>query len=173
MADHGAAARPSIDTDPIKFLLENWEAAGQPQAEYHAAAALVFRLHQQISSTFERALKPNRISRSAYHLMTTLYMSENMTRPLGQLSKNILMHATTVTLIIDQLEKRDLVRRASHPTDRRTTLATLTPAGAQLVMKCSAALAEVQFGLHGVDEATVAGLTANLRHIQHDLDSQG
>lgn len=169
MPERGARS-PSIDADPIGFLLENWEVKGQPQAEYYAAAVSVFRIHQQISSIFERALKPSRINRTAYHLMTTLYMSENMTRTLGQLSKNILMHPTTVTLIIDQLEKRDLVERTSHPTDRRATLAQLTPTGAQLVMECSAALSDVNFGLPGVDKDTVAGLTADLRRVEGSLD---
>jgi DNA-binding MarR family transcriptional regulator len=63
----------------------------------------------------------------------------------------MLVHPTTVTLVVDQLEKRGLVRRTRHPTDRRTILAELTDAGARATEKASAALAERGFGLGALD----------------------
>jgi len=44
-----------------------------------------------------------------------------------------MVHPTTVTVALDQLEKRGLVRRKPHPTDRRTPLAVLTPAGQEML----------------------------------------
>lgn len=40
--------------------------------------------------------------------------------------------ASTATSMIDRLEKRGLVRRIPHPTDRRAKLVQLTPAGCEL-----------------------------------------
>ena len=37
--------------------------------------------------------------------------------------------ASTVTWIVDRLERKHLAERGAHPTDRRKTLVTLTPAG--------------------------------------------
>ena len=64
-----------------------------------------------------------------------------------------MVHPTTVTLALDQLEKRNLVKRHPHPTDRRTILARLTPAGRQVLDKATKALADNDFGLTGVDDA--------------------
>ena len=64
-----------------------------------------------------------------------------------------MVHPTTVTLALDQLEKRNLVKRNPHPTDRRTILAVLTPAGRELLDKATKALADADFGLNGVDGA--------------------
>jgi len=83
--------------------------------------------------------------------MTTLQLSRDGTRPLGQLSKHLMVHPTTVTLALDQLEKRNLVKRDPHPTDRRTILARLTPAGREILDKATKALAHNDFGLTGVD----------------------
>ena len=62
-----------------------------------------------------------------------------------------MVHPTTVTLALDQLEKRNVVKRNPHPTDRRTILAVLTPAGRELLDKATKALADADFGLTGVD----------------------
>jgi len=167
--DKHRQSETTIDSDPIEFLRENWEVAGQPGAEHYAAAASIFRTYQLVSSAFDRALKPSRLNRTTYHLMATLFVSENMTRPLGQLGKTLMVHPTTVTLVIDQLEKRKLVRRAPHPTDRRTTLATLTPAGEKLVTTASVALAEVNFGLPDTSEGIARRLTTTLRRVRASL----
>ena len=161
---------PTLDTDPIEFVRANWEKAGQHQAEQFAAAVSIFRTHQLVSAAFARALKPYGINRTTYHVMSALFMSENMTRPLGQLGKNVMAHPATVTLIIDQLESRKLVVRSNHPTDRRTTLATLTPAGARLVAKASAALAEENFGLADTNDDAARKLNNSLRRVRKALD---
>ncbi len=67
-----------------------------------------------------------------------------------------MVHPTTVTLALDQLEKRDLVKRIPHPTDRRTILAVLTPAGHEVLDQATKALADNDFGLTGVG-GTLAG----------------
>ena len=79
--------------------------------------------------------------------MTTLQLSRDGTRPLGQLSRHLMVHPTTVTLALDQLEKRNLVKRSPHPTDRRTILAVLTPAGQEMLEVATKALADADFGL--------------------------
>ena len=64
-----------------------------------------------------------------------------------------MVHPTTVTLALDKLEKRNLVKRSPRPTDRRTILAVLTPAGREMLEAATKALADADFGLTGVDGA--------------------
>jgi DNA-binding MarR family transcriptional regulator len=105
-----------------------------------------------MTASIDATLRTHELTRTGYLLMTTLQLSRDGTRPLGQLSRHLMVHPTTVTLALDQLEKRKLVRRNPHPTDRRTILAVLTPAGRDTLDKATRALADNDFGLTGVDK---------------------
>ena len=87
-----------------------------PDPERFAAAASLFRLREAVSSEFDRQLRPFEINRSMYLLLATLAMSPDGARRLNYLSKYLLVHPTTVTLLVDQLEKRGW--RAACPTPR-------------------------------------------------------
>jgi DNA-binding MarR family transcriptional regulator len=58
-----------------------------------------------------------------------------------------------VTLMIDDLEKRGLVRRKPHPTDRRAKLVELTASGRAAAARADAILDEPPAELHGVPDA--------------------
>jgi DNA-binding MarR family transcriptional regulator len=128
--------------------------------------AAILRTHQTVGASLDKILRGLDLSRTAYLLMSTLRMSRDHTRPLGQLSRHLIVHPTTITLVIDQLEKRGLVSRAPHPTDRRTVLATLSADGLITVDKASLALAEIGFGLTGVTPQLAVTLTEILRQVR-------
>ncbi|HEY1969167.1 MAG TPA: MarR family transcriptional regulator [Pseudonocardia sp.] len=156
----------SSEQDPVEFTREHWASNEQPGAEYFAAMGAVMRAHALMVAELERVLKPHGLSRTAFLLMATLLMSREHTRPLGQLSRHLMVHPTTVTLVIDQLDGRGLVTRQPHPTDRRTVLASLTPDGLELVTKAGEDLAGTQFGLTGVSESLAQRLTSVLGQIR-------
>ena len=52
---------------------------------------------------------------------------------LGDLAKRILTSSGNLTLVVDNLQKRDLVKREQQGKDKRFVLATITPAGTQLI----------------------------------------
>ena len=108
-------------------------------------------------------------TRTGYLLMTTLLLSREGTRPLGQLSKHLMVHPTTITLALGQLEKRGLLHRGPHPTDRRTVLAMLTPAGRELLGEVSRALAGTGFGLAGVDHDLASRVIDVLREVRGNI----
>jgi len=118
-------------------------------------------------------LKECQLSRTGYLILITLQTSHEQTRPLGQLSKVLLVHPTTVTMAIDQLEKPGLVRRVPHPTDRRTILARLTPEGDDLAERATKALAGIGYGLGDVSAAGASQLTAALRRIRQSIGDLG
>lgn len=139
--------------DPVQWSREQWVAHRQPASGQFTAMVAILRTHQAMTSAIDTTLRTYDLTRTGYLLMTTLQLSRDATRPLGQLSRHLMVHPTTVTLALDQLEKRGLVRRKPHPTDRRTILAVLTPAGREALDKATKALADADFGLAGVDDA--------------------
>ena len=61
------------------------------------------------------------------------------------------------------------MRRAPHPTDRRTILARLTPEGHDLAERATSALAGIGYGLGDVSAATASQVTTALRRIRHAI----
>jgi DNA-binding MarR family transcriptional regulator len=137
--------------DPVEWSREQWIAHDQPAPDQFTAMVAILRTHGAMTASIDTTLRARELTRTSYLLMTTLELSRDGTRPLGQLSRHLMVHPTTVTLALDQLEKRKLVRRNPHPTDRRTILAVLTPAGQEILDQATKALAENNFGLTGVD----------------------
>ena len=157
-------------SDSVEWMRQRWLEHDAPRPEHFAAMASLLRTTVVMTEELDRVLKDCQLSRTGYLILITLQMSQDATRPLGQLSKALLVHPTTVTMAIDQLEKAKLVRRVPHPSDRRTILARLTPQGHRMAEKASAALAEVGFGLKGTSAATASRVTArclykNLRSV--------
>jgi DNA-binding MarR family transcriptional regulator len=50
-------------------------------------------------------------------------------QPMGTLATNLDVRLSTMTGVIDQLEKKDMVERVAHPTDRRSFQVKLTAYG--------------------------------------------
>src|ERR1700719_4282275 len=51
----------------------------------------------------------------------------------GEIVDALRADRSTMVRLVDQLERRDLLRRETHPDDRRTVIPTLTPAGRELL----------------------------------------
>jgi DNA-binding MarR family transcriptional regulator len=153
------------EADAVEWMRRRWKDEEQPAPEHFAAMTAVLRTHQRIVADLEEVLKPNGFGLTTYLLMATLQMSDAHTRPLGQLSRHLMIHPTSVTLVVDRLEEKGLVRRRPHPTDRRTVLATLTQAGVASVQRINSELAATRFGL---GETKVAG-ARQLREVLRDV----
>lgn len=54
---------------------------------------------------------------------------------LGDLARRILTSSGNLTLVVDNLEKRGLVRRRQQGRDKRFVTATITPAGRRLIAR--------------------------------------
>ena len=91
--------------DPVEWSRERWVAHGQPAADQFTAMVAILRTHQAMTASIDATLRTYDLTRTGYLLMTTLQLSREGTRPLGQLSRHLMVHPTTVTLALDQLEK--------------------------------------------------------------------
>ncbi|MEU3984023.1 MarR family transcriptional regulator [Streptomyces sp. NPDC026672] len=164
---------PKSQTDSVAWMRAQWEEHGEPSPSQFAAMASILRTSVVVTGAIDQVLKRFKMTRTAYLVMVTLQMSREETRPLGQLSKALLVHPTTVTMVVDQLEKTGLVARAPHPSDRRTILARLTEEGHDAVRQASAALAEVGFGLGETGEESADRLAVQLREVREALGDFG
>ena len=169
----GGCMQAREQADSVEWMRQRWLEHRAPRPEHFAAMASLLRTTVVLTEELDRVLKQNQLSRTGYLILITLQMSQDETRPLGQLSKALLVHPTTITMAIDQLEKAGLVRRVPHPSDRRTVLAELTAQGRQAAGHASAALAEVNFGLRDTSEATAVRVTGDLRKIREALGDLG
>jgi DNA-binding MarR family transcriptional regulator len=76
-------------------------------------------------------LKETRLTIPQYYIMSLLAQKDG--RPFKELADALACRRATITGIVDTLEKKGLVQRAPHPSDRRSTLAWLTGAGQRLL----------------------------------------
>jgi len=70
-----------------------------------------------------------------------------------------------VTLMVDDLEKRGLVRRKPHPTDRRAKLVELTASGRAAAARADAILDEPPAELHVVPDADLEAVLRVLERL--------
>ena len=166
----GAAApdprtrRPAAsEADPIEWVRRHWEQQGLPDPDRFAAVGSLLRLRELVASEFDRELRSFEINRSMYFLLATLVMSPTGARRLNYLSRYLLVHPTTITLLVDQLEKRGMVKRMPDAKDRRASLATLTPAGRAVMKEATRALAETGYGLGAVSDRDLRQLIESMR----------
>ena len=154
--------------DPLDWVLEHWQAQERPDAEHFLAVSALFRTYQAVTARQDELLKSFDLTRTGYLLMVTLFLSKDASRPLGQLSRQLMVHPTTITLVVDQLEERKLLSRIAHATDRRTTVVRLTKAGRDLADKVTDAMAKVNFGIP-VPQDMAIELVELLRKVRREI----
>jgi DNA-binding MarR family transcriptional regulator len=100
-----------------------------------------------------------------------LYFSRRGSLPLGKVGGRLQVHPTSVTNLIDGLEKADLVRREPHESDRRTTLATITKAGRDAAEEATRRLNAAEFGTAPLSRSELETISGVLQHLRADADS--
>jgi DNA-binding MarR family transcriptional regulator len=80
------------------------------------------------------------ISVSQCHALETLVREEEL--PIGALAARMRLSVSTMTRVVDQLERHGLVRRANGRADRRVCCVSATPEGQALVRRVSSELLE-------------------------------
>lgn len=148
--------------DPIDEAARNWRSHwGEGTAPPMAVVTSIMRAQQIVSARLDDELKPFGIRFARYEALMLLFYSRTGSLPLGKMGARLQVHPTSVTSLIDGLEKLGYVTRAPHPTDRRTTLATITDAGRDVAGRATAALNAIRFGTEGLtDEEDDAVVTA-------------
>jgi DNA-binding MarR family transcriptional regulator len=156
--DTGSHTRTGLGFDPIREAHRQWRqrwAAADPMA----AVTSVVRVNQLVLGRINQLLRPFGLSFARYEALVLLLFSRRGSLPLGKMGERLMVHPTSVTNTVDRLEEQGLVRRVPHPTDRRRTLAEITPAGRKVVETATAVLVHERFGVGTMTDGEAATLT--------------
>ena len=153
-----------------RVWLEKWDAeAASGMAVFTAILRSEQLLHDQIKAVMRRY----DLTFARYEVLTWLATDPESSVTLSWISRTLRIPPATVTNIIDRLEADELIRRAPHPTDARTTLAVITPAGRKLADDATNDLnADVyqRIGLSAAKRDQLVALLAELRASGNEFD---
>lgn len=154
--------------DPIVQARRNWEAQGWGAVDSMAAVTSLVRAHQIALARIDAVLQPHGLTFSRFEALALLGFSRRGSLPMGKIGERLQVHPTSVTNTIDRLERDGLVRRIPHPEDRRAVLAEITAPGRRVAHEAAQALAEIEFGLRGLDPAQTRRLERDLRALRRE-----
>jgi len=160
-----AHPRP-LGFDAIAEARRQWETRGWGSPAAMAATTSIMRVHQIVLAQTDDVLRPFDLTFARYEALVLLAFSRHGELPLGKMGDRLMLHPTSVTNIVDRLERQCLVRRTAHPTDRRTTLATITDDGRRVVVKATEAISATRFGLGALSEDELDQLTTLMRKVR-------
>ncbi len=143
------------DIDLLREARRQWEIHwGEEPAPSMAAITTLMRAQQILMAHLNDLLLPFDLTFARYEALMLLYFSQDGSLPMGKIGERLQVHPTSVTSLIDRLERSGYVNRVPHPSDRRTTLAELTPAGRNTAGQATVVLNEDRFGMSALDTAS-------------------
>jgi DNA-binding MarR family transcriptional regulator len=143
--------------------LQNWT---PESASGMAVFTAVLRSYQLLSDEVNRVMAGHDLTFARYEVLTWLATDPESSLTLSWISKTLRIPPATVTNIIDRLEADKLIRRVTHPSDARTTLAVITPRGRKMAQAATADLNETVYERIGLDEAQRHQLTDLLAELR-------
>jgi DNA-binding MarR family transcriptional regulator len=151
----------TLGFDPIEEAGRQWRAhwPASPVAAMMAVTS-VMRVQQILLGRLNEALDPFGLTFARYEALMLLQFSRAGSLPLGKMGMRLQVHPASVTNLVDGLERAGHVQRAPHPSDGRTTLATITPTGRAVAQDATAALHDIRFGTEPLDEEALSAITA-------------
>ncbi|MFQ4147124.1 MarR family transcriptional regulator [Arthrobacter sp. LAPM80] len=163
-----APASP-LPMDPIAEAKRQWISHGWADAaDAMAAYSSVMRAHQLMYSRVDAVLKPLGLSYARLELLRLLSFTRGGALPMASASSRLQVHPTSVTSVVDRLERDALVRREAHPTDGRATLVVLTDAGRLLVEEATVVLNADVFAKPGIPAEELQALTHILARFRRE-----
>lgn len=160
-------SRKPLPFDPVeeasRHWTERWDGDSVPAME---AVTSIMRAQQLLLGELNAHLSPFGLTFARYEALLLLLFSSKGELPLVKFGERLQVHPTSVTNLIDRLEKDGLVERVPHATDRRAMLARLTPSGRALAEKATTGLNETRFGLEGMSDAELKQLVRVIRKMR-------
>ncbi len=151
--------------DPIARAAQLWEDRIGPSTTMAAVTGLM-RVQQIIQSAVDTALKPHGLTFARFEALTLLTFARQSRLPMRVMGERLQLHPTSVTNIVDRLEKDGLVERLPHPTDRRTTLVEITEECMRRREEATKAITDINFGLVGLTQRQTEQLTELLTKVR-------
>jgi MarR family 2-MHQ and catechol resistance regulon transcriptional repressor len=89
------------------------------------------RAAQSVRKGIEEDIRRHGLNLTEFGVLELLYHKGD--QPIQKIGGKILIASSSTTYVIDQLEKKELLKRKSCPSDRRVTYASLTEKGRDLM----------------------------------------
>ena len=157
--------------DPILEARRQWESHwGADAVPAMGAVTSVMRVEQILMARLNALLSPWELTFPRYEALMLLHLSRRGSLPLGKMGDRLQVHRTSVTNIVDGLERLELARREPHEHDRRTTLAVITDRGREVAEAATAVLNRERFGTAPLADEELEGLFGVLRRVRAGAD---
>ena len=158
--------------DPIERAASIWERRfGDSRAM--AAVTSIMRAQQILLAELDGLLRPHGLTFARYEALVLITFSRAGELPMRTIGQRLMVHPTSVTNIIDRLERQGLVTRRPNPEDGRGTLAGITPQGRAVTARATKDLMDAEFGLgeyQDNDLDAIFSLLRGLRVVAGDFD---
>ena len=146
--------------DPIEEAGRQWRKRWGPSATVPMMAVTsVMRVQQIWLARLNETLAPFDLTFARYEALMLLYLSRAGSLPMGKIGVRLQVHPTSVTNLVDGLEKSGYAMRTPHPEDRRTTLAAITDRGRDVASAATNALNDSRFGTEPLRPGELRSLT--------------
>lgn len=157
--------------DPIAEAGRQWRAHwGRAAVPSMSAVTSIMRAEQILIARLNELLRPWKLTFPRYEGLMLLYYSRNGSLPLGKMGERLQVHPTSITNIIDGLERLGYVQRARHERDRRTTMALITDAGRQAAEAATVVLNAARFGTAPLRKRDLDEIFDVLRRLRENED---
>jgi DNA-binding MarR family transcriptional regulator len=162
---------PPLKFDPVDEAKRNWaQHWGDDPVPSMGAVTSIMRVQQILLARLNDVLKPFDLTFPRYEALMLLFYSRQGALPLGKMGDRLQVHRTSVTNIIDGLEKSNFVTREPHERDRRTTLARITDQGRKTAAEATAILNQIHFGTEPLQQPELDAVTHTLERLRADAD---
>ena len=157
-----------LDFDPIEEAARQWRAHwGASTVAPMMAVTSVMRVQQILLARLNEALEPFGLTFARYEALMLLFFSRRGSLPLGKIGARLQVHPTSVTNLIDGLEKQGYARaHAASRADRRTTLASITARGREVASGATEALHAIRFGTPPLCKSELEMVTEVFRRVR-------
>jgi DNA-binding MarR family transcriptional regulator len=163
--------RAPLPFDPIAEARRQWKKHwGDPPLASMVAVTSIMRAEQILTARLKELLDPWGLTFPRYEALMLLYYSREGCLPLGKMGARLQVHPTSVTNTIDGLEKLGYVERTRHDHDRRTTLATITPAGREVAGEATEVLNREKFATAPLTRKDLDELFRVLRRLREGAE---
>lgn len=138
----------------------------RPEAERRALGTYVklMRAADSVQAPLERRLEALGLTEGQFGVLEILFHLGPQSP--GALARKSFRSGGNVTTVLDNLERRRLVRREREPADRRSVRVSLTPAGRRFIARLfpghAAAIVEALGALSPAEQATLGRLLRKL-----------
>lgn len=95
------------------------------------ALTILLRAHGSVSNMLKKDMQSYGLNPTEFTVMEVLYSKG--AQPIQIIGNKVLLASSSITYVIDQLEKKDLVERKVNENDRRVTLVSLSDKGYDLM----------------------------------------